>query len=66
MLKEGRPMTVEDRLGDDPLVVATIGDACVLPRDMEEHEKRYDDVMLLVSQMEDALKVSCIIFAICS
>lgn len=53
----GRPLTVEDRIAGDALVIAAVGRACALPRHMQRL-REFDDVTLAVSLMQSAISVS--------
>ena len=48
---------MEDRIANNALVIAAVGRACALPRDMEKLRK-FDDVTLALSSMQSAISVS--------
>eukprot|EP00268_Persea_americana_P025197 TRINITY_DN24554_c0_g1_i1.p1 TRINITY_DN24554_c0_g1~~TRINITY_DN24554_c0_g1_i1.p1 ORF type:complete len:233 (-),score=26.57 TRINITY_DN24554_c0_g1_i1:547-1245(-) len=56
-IEPGRLLTVEDHLAGDALVVAAVGRACALPRDMQRL-REFDDVTLEVSSMQSTISVS--------
>ena len=53
----GRPLNVEDRVANSPYVVAALGRACALSRDMEKW-RRLDDMTLVLLAMRLAITVS--------